>query len=36
MKCLYKVLLTASLALTCLPAWAGHKEPGKKIRVTDG
>jgi len=28
MKSLNKVLLTASLALTCLPAWAGHKEPG--------
>jgi uncharacterized protein YcfJ len=28
MKRLNKVLLTASLALTCLPAWAGHKEPG--------
>ncbi len=28
MKRLNKVLLTAGLALTCLPAWAGHKEPG--------
>jgi uncharacterized protein YcfJ len=28
MKRLNKVLLTASLALTCLPAWAGHKESG--------
>ena len=28
MKSLNKVLLTASLALTCLPAWAGHNEPG--------
>ena len=28
MKRLSKVLLTASLALTCLPAWAGHKNFG--------
>jgi uncharacterized protein YcfJ len=28
MKRLNKVLLTASLALTCLPAWAGHKDHG--------
>jgi len=28
MKSLNKVLLTASLALTCLPAWAGHREAG--------
>ena len=28
MKSLNKVLLTASLAITCLPAWAGHREPG--------
>jgi len=28
MKNLSKVLLTASLALTCIPAWAGHKDRG--------
>lgn len=34
MKRLNKVLLTASLALICIPAWAGHKGPGTvKARV---
>jgi len=28
MKRLNKVLLTASLIVTCLPAWAGHKDHG--------
>ena len=28
MKRLNRVLLTASLALICLPAWAGHREHG--------
>ena len=28
MKSLNKVLLSTSLTLICLPAWAGHKEPG--------
>lgn len=28
MKTLSKVLLTASFALTCVPAWAGHRDRG--------
>ncbi|HLF30904.1 MAG TPA: glycine zipper 2TM domain-containing protein [Xanthomonadales bacterium] len=38
MKRLNTVLLTASLALVCAPAWAGHRQPGydyaKVVRAT--